>query len=307
MKGLTTEMKEQVRSALIAYRSNYPTLNRAAESLQGVSSATVSQLCNGKYELISDEMFVRIATQIGFAFDSWNLHEGKTFKEITFTLSDAQSYKNVTWIVGDAGCGKTTAAIEYRRTHRNVFYILCSEDMRRSDFVREIAKQVGAPTDTTNLRDMLENAISMISFLGNPLLIFDEGDKLTDSVFNYFISIYNRLEGHSGIVFLSTDYIKRRMEAGLRYNKKGYKEINSRIGRRFFDVSPTEENDIYAICQANNLTDRADIEEVLKDAKRSDNDLRRVKRCIHRQKRIIEAKRVNNEKLKMKNGGDTDE
>lgn len=307
MKGLTTEMKEQVRSALIAYRSNYPTLNRAAESLQGVSSATVSQLCNGKYELISDEMFVRIATQIGFAFDSWNLHEGKTFKEITFTLSDAQAYKNVTWIVGDAGCGKTTAAIEYRRTHRNVFYILCSEDMRRSDFVREIAKQVGAPTDTTNLRDMLENAISMISFLGNPLLVFDEGDKLTDSVFNYFISIYNRLEGHSGIVFLSTDYIKRRMEAGLRYNKKGYKEINSRIGRRFFDVSPTEENDIYAICQANNLTDRADIEEVLKDAKRSDNDLRRVKRCIHRQKRIIEAKRVNNEKLKMKNGGDTDE
>lgn len=300
-------MKEQVRSALIAYRSNYPTLNRAAESLQGVSSATVSQLCNGKYELISDEMFIRIATQIGFAFDSWNLHEGKTFKEITFTLSDAQAYKNVTWIVGDAGCGKTTAAIEYRRTHRNVFYILCSEDMRRSDFVREIAKQVGAPTDTTNLRDMLENAISMISFLGNPLLVFDEGDKLTDSVFNYFISIYNRLEGHSGIVFLSTDYIKRRMEAGLRYNKKGYKEINSRIGRRFFDVSPTEENDIYAICQANNLTDRADIEEVLKDAKRSDNDLRRVKRCIHRQKRIIEAKRVNNEKLKMKNGGDTDE
>lgn len=307
MKGLTTEMKEQVRSALIAYRSNYPTLNRAAESLQGVSSATVSQLCNGKYELISDEMFVRIATQIGFAFDSWNLHEGKTFKEITFTLSDAQAYKNVTWIVGDAGCGKTTAAIEYRRTHRNVFYILCSEDMRRSDFVREIAKQVGAPTDTTNLRDMLENAISMISFLGNPLLVFDEGDKLTDSVFNYFISIYNRLEGHSGIVFLSTDYIKRRMDAGLRYNKKGYKEINSRIGRRFFDVSPTEENDIYAICQANNLTDRADIEEVIKDAKRSDNDLRRVKRCIHRQKRIIEAKRVNNEKLKMKNGGDTDE
>jgi hypothetical protein len=291
MKGLTTEMKEQVRSALIAYRSNYPTLNRAAESLQGVSSATVSQLCNGKYELISDEMFIRIASQIGFAFDSWNLHEGKTFKEITFTLSDAQAYKNVTWVVGDAGCGKTTAAIEYRRTHRNVFYILCSEDMRRSDFVREIAKQVGAPTDTTNLRDMLENAISMISFLGNPLLVFDEGDKLTDSVFNYFISIYNRLEGHSGIVFLSTDYIKRRMEAGLRYNKKGYKEINSRIGRRFFDVSPTEQNDIYAICQANNLTDRADIEEVLKDARRSDNDLRRVKRCIHRQKRIIEARR----------------
>ena len=30
MKGLTTEMKEQVRSALIAYRSNYPTLKKLA-------------------------------------------------------------------------------------------------------------------------------------------------------------------------------------------------------------------------------------------------------------------------------------
>ena len=35
---------------------------------------------------------------------------------------------------------------------------------------------------------MLEYAIGMIAFLNNPLIIFDEGDKLTDSVFNYFIS-----------------------------------------------------------------------------------------------------------------------
>ena len=76
---LTTEMKEQVRSALIAYCENYPTRNRAAESLQNVSSATVSQLCNGKYDLISDDMFTRIAVQIGFAFDSWTLHEGNHF------------------------------------------------------------------------------------------------------------------------------------------------------------------------------------------------------------------------------------
>lgn len=43
--------------------------------------------------------------------------------------------------------------------------------MKKSDFVREISKQVGAPTDGTNLRDMLEYAISMIAFLGNPLII----------------------------------------------------------------------------------------------------------------------------------------
>lgn len=295
MKDLVIQDKDAIRDALSAYCDNYPTRNRASESLNGVSAATVSQILNSKYANISDDMFTKIAAQIGFSFEKWQLHESTAFKEITYAFSDAQLYKNVTWVVGDAGCGKTTAAIDYRKNHRNVFYILCSEDMRKSDFVREIAKQVGAPTDGTNLRDTLEYAISMIAFLNNPLIIFDEGDKLTDSVFNYFISIYNRLEGHSGIVFLSTDYIKRRMENGLRYNKKGYKEINSRIGRRFFDVRATTQNDIYAICQANGLTSEMEIKKVLKDAEASENDLRRVKKVVHAQKRIIEARKKRGE------------
>lgn len=290
MKDLAIEDKNAIRDALSAYCDNYMSRNRAAESLNGVSAATISTILNSKYTNISDDMFVRIATQIGFSFEHWTLHESETFKDVTFVLSDAQMYKNVTWVVGDAGCGKTTAAIDYRKKHRNVYYILCSEDMKKSDFVREIAKQVGAPTDGTNLRDMLEYAIGMIAFLNNPLIIFDEGDKLTDSVFNYFISIYNRLEGHAGIVFFSTDYIKRRMENGLRYNKKGYKEINSRIGRRFFDLTTTTQNDIFSICRANGLADEAEIKKVLKDAQSSENDLRRVKRCIHSRKRIIESR-----------------
>ena len=256
MKELSLEHKNAIRDALSAYCDNYLSRNRAAESLNGVSAATVSTIVNSKYTNISDDMFIRIATQIGFSFDCWEIHESVAFKEISFMMTDAQMYKNVTWIVGDAGCGKTTAAIDYRKKHRNVFYILCSEDMKKSDFVREISKQVGAPTDGTNLRDMLEYAISMIAFLG----------------------------------FLSTNYIKRRLENGLRYNKKGYKEIYSPIGRRFFEVKSTTQNDIHAICQANGLTDEAEIKKVLKDAEASENDLRRVKRCVHSRKRIMDAR-----------------
>ena len=89
---------------------------------------------------------------------------------------------------------------------------------------------------------------------------------------------------------MSTDYIKRRMENGLRYNKKGYKEINSRIGRRFFDLNATSQNDIYAICKANGLNSEAEIKQVLKDAASTDNDLRRVKRVVHAQKRRAESR-----------------
>lgn len=291
MKGLTVKNKDAIRDALMAYCENFPSRNRASESLQGVSAAVVSQILNSKYDSISDDMFSRIAAQIGFSFENWAICESENYRLANYVLADAQMYKNVTWLVGDAGCGKTTAAIEFRRSHRNVFYILCSEDMKRSDFVREIAKQVGAPTDSTNnLRDMLDYALGMIGFLQNPLIIFDEGDKLTDCVLNYFISIYNRLEGRAGIVFLSTDYIKRRMENGLRYNKKGYKEINSRIGRKFFDLNATSRNDIYAICQANGLTNEAEIKRVMQEAEVADNDLRRVKRFVHATKRRAESR-----------------
>ena len=296
MKGLTIQDKDAIRDALMGYCENFPSRNRASESLQGVSAAVVSQILNSKYESISDDMFSRIAAQIGFSFEHWTICESDNYRLATYVLADAQMYKNVTWMVGDAGCGKTTAAIEFRRTHRNVFYILCSEDMRRSDFVREIAKQVGAPTDSTNnLRDMLDYALGMIGFLQNPLLIFDEGDKLTDCVLNYFISIYNRLEGRAGIVFMSTDYIKRRVDNGLRYNKKGYKEINSRIGRKFFDLNTTSRNDVYAICQANGLTNEAEIKRVLKDVETCDNDLRRVKRVVHARKRRAERQKGRDE------------
>ena len=291
MRNLTITDKDDIRNALSAYCDNYPTRNRASESLTGVSAATVSQIINSKYANISDDMFTKIASQIGFSFEQWQLHESNTYTDLTFTFAESQMYKNVTWVVGDAGCGKTASAINYRKNHRNVFYILCSEDMRKSDFVRAIAKQVGAPTDGTNLRDTLEYALTLIAFMNNPLLIFDEGDKLTDSVLYYFISIYNRLENRAGIVFLSTDYMKRRIENGLRYNKKGYKEINSRIGRRFFEVCPTTQNDIYAICKANGLSDEAEIKKVLKDAEASENDLRRVKKIVHARKRSIELKR----------------
>ena len=288
MKELSKQDKDAIRDALISYCGNYPSQNRAAESMKGVSAATVSQIINSKYTSISDDMFTRIAVQIGHNLDRWTLHESDTFRRITFAMSDAQAYRNVTWVVGDAGCGKTTAAIEYRRTHRNVFYILCSEDMKKGDFVREIARTVGIRTDGYNIREVWSLILEDVVQMEAPLLVFDEADKLTEPVFHYFISLYNKLEDKAGIVFLSTDYIKKRVELGLRYRKPGYKEFYSRMGRKYFELEATSAADVYAICMANGLQDKKRIDEVIRDAETCDFDLRRVKKAIHRAKRMSE-------------------
>jgi DNA transposition AAA+ family ATPase len=279
---LTNNEKEQIREGLRQYVAKFPSQNKAAQSLTGTSSATLSSILQGKWEYISDEMWRNLGAQIGLYTGGWNVVETHAWKEMTFVMDDARQVKNVTWVVGEAGCGKTTAARLYAAEHSEVFYVLCSEDMKKSDFVREVAKRIGQKTEGYSVRELLDRIIDDLIQMEAPLLLFDEADKLPERVFHYFIDLYNRLEDKCGMVFFSTNYIKRRMANGLRYNKCGYNEIHSRIGRKFFELERTDARDVYAVCAANGVTAKSDISKVVRDAEGYDFDLRRVKKSVLR-------------------------
>ncbi len=284
---ITMKEKNAISERLRAYVAKYPSQTKAAGSLKGVSVGTVSNILNGRFENISDEMFRNVASQVGgMGTPSWQIVETGAYQEITEVLSDAQRWRSVRWVTGEAGCGKSTTARVYLQDHKEVFYILCSEDMKKGDFVREIARTVGIRTEGCNIREVWGLILDDIIQMDAPLLVFDEADKLTEPVFHYFISLYNKLEEKCGVVFLSTDYIAKRISNGLKYQKPGYKEFYSRIGRKFFTLEPTDQNDVYIICTANGLTSRQDIDAVMKEAATCDYDLRRVKDSIHKVKRM---------------------
>lgn len=284
------QQKTQIQEALAAYMAKYPSRNKAAQSLKGVSAPTISSIMNDNWDNISDDMWRNIAAQVstGTGSTEWQIVATAANQEMNYVLDDAQRWRNVTWVVGDAGCGKTTTARQYEAEHAEAFYILCSEDMRRGDFIRDIASRIGLRTDGYTLRDNLDAIIAALVQMQHPLLIFDEADKLSERVFHYFIDLYNRLEERCGIVFFSTAYIKRRIKIGLRYDKKGYNEIDSRIGRKFFELEPTSPSDVYAVCAANGLKDKATISAIIREVEECDFDLRRVKKAIHKAKRISE-------------------
>lgn len=289
METLSIKEKDQIRENLRAYTARYASQNKASGSLKSVSVAVISKVLNGKYDNISDEMWRNIASQVARVKETgWQIVETPAYQEIQYALDDAQHWRNVTWVVGEAGCGKTTTAHLYTDKNRDVFYILCSEDMKKGDFVREIAQKAGIRTEGHNIREVWNLILDDIIQMERPLLIFDEADKLTEPVFHYFISMYNKLEDKCGIVFMSTDYIKRRIERGLRYRKPGYKEFYSRIGRKYFELEETTANDVYSICVANGVQDKKKIEEIIRDTEGCDFDLRRVKKAVHRTKRMGE-------------------
>ena len=80
------------------------------------------------------------------------------------------------------------------------------------------------------------------------------------------------------------------MENGLAYNKKGYDEIFSRVCRRFIDLTPVTAHEVDALCRANGLDDDRKIAEVVKDASTCRFDLRRVRKAVHKTRRIAEIR-----------------
>ena len=197
---ITMKEKDAISESLRAYVAKYPSQTKAAGSLKGVSVGTVSNILNGRYENISDEMFRNVASQVGgVSATGWQIVETGAYQEITAVLSDAQRWRNVTWVTGEAGCGKSTTARVYLQEHKEVFYILCSEDMKKGDFVREIARTVGIRTEGYNIREVWGLILDDIIQMDAPLLVFDEADKLTEPVFHYFISLYNKLEEKCGV------------------------------------------------------------------------------------------------------------
>ena len=125
--------------------------------------------------------------------------------------------------------------------------------------------------------DMMDDIIDTLKRKESPLLVLDEADKLSDQVLYFFISLYNQLEEHCGIILCATSFLKKRIEKGIRMKRKGYEEIYSRMGRKFVSLQVINSEDVAAVCVANGLTDAKEINRIVED---SDCDLRRVKRAV---------------------------
>ncbi len=70
---MTQEQKQQISDQLRAYVEQKGSGNKAAASMNGVSSATISKVLAGKWETISEDMWRSIAAQTGHKAEGWQL------------------------------------------------------------------------------------------------------------------------------------------------------------------------------------------------------------------------------------------
>ena len=154
--------KEAISAKLRGYVESKESQNAAAKSLRGVSAATVSQMLNGKWELIADDMWRTVANQIGYDPRRWAVVETEGYARMTQVLSDAQRHSLVMAVVGDAGCGKSQAIKTYAGQNRGVIALSCSEYWNRKEFLGELLQSLGVEPGGTTVADMVHEVIRQI-------------------------------------------------------------------------------------------------------------------------------------------------
>ena len=287
LNGLTQARKEAIVELLNSYVDHKGSANKAAKTLTTASGGTISNMKSGKWQSIADGLWLAMEREIKQQYadqtntvnlKQWNIVDTKDYVAMQQFLSDAQTDALVLAITGEAGSGKSIAIKEYASANQEVYALSCSSYWRSRLFLSNLLRAMGRDSGGYTVGEMMDEVVLKLKRDTAPIIVLDEADKLPDEVLYFFISMYNEVEDHCGIVLCATDNLEKRLKRGLRLNKKGYKEIYSRIGRRFIQLSGSTDHDIAQVCMANGITDAKQIKKVVDD---SEGDLRRVKRKVY--------------------------
>jgi hypothetical protein len=269
--------KTQIAEKLQEYIHLMGSQNKAANAI-GISGATVNHVVKHNWDNIKADMWRTIAAHLGITESEWVTVQTRDFKLISSVLADAQNNSHVHAIIGNAGTGKTLTLRHYSNNNRNTYLLCCNEYWNKKYFLAELLTSMGRDISGMTVAEMMADVVRALKKMRKPLIIMDEADKLNDTVLYFFITLYNQLEDHCGIVMCATDHLAKVLRRGLKLNKKGYQEIFSRVGRSFIELKGVGSSDVAQICIANGVSDKESIKQVFEDC---DNDLRRVKRKVH--------------------------
>lgn len=134
---------------------------KASAAFKGVSETVISHLLSGNWQPYSEDMFRKIAAQIGFNSKEWQFADTFNASTMLEDLEDAKLNSLVLTIIGDAGAGKSATTKKFASENKNIFRIECGQYWDRAFFLTEILSQMGAkdiePKVAYMMRDIVTN------------------------------------------------------------------------------------------------------------------------------------------------------
>lgn len=223
--------------------------NELANKL-GVSSATLSNIENERWEKLKDEMLLKIWNEVKGS--DWQLIETYNFQRIVESCSHSRENHRMIGVIGQTGAGKSTALKEYYLSNEQTYYVVCQKSTTSRVFFKQLLREMGV-LFTGTLYEMIERISDELNKQAQPLILIDEAGKLSQTVLEHIHDLRNKTEHTTGIVMAGVEYFKNNLENAVRKNKEGMPEFYDRIAA-WIELTTPKKNEIRLICEVNGIT-----------------------------------------------------
>jgi hypothetical protein len=229
-----------------------------------INGAALSTILAGKYGANESSMLQKIAKSLDYKESDWKIVTTLSdYKKIESLLKDAKNESMWFALSNKAGSGKTGPLEDLfnKDTTGTIVFIQAEVWSARQFLLKLVSKTIGDQVlegskykSIANLTDLVVNYFNDMS-LTSPVFMIDEFDKLKPAAKCALIPIFNRTEERLGAILSGTENFEKEMKAGVRLHKKGYDELDSRVGRTYIHLRGASKTEIYDICAANGISD----------------------------------------------------
>mgnify|MGYP006280430887 CR=1 FL=1 len=270
--------KLKIKKTLIQFTKKKGISNNELASLIGVSSATISNIVNERWDTLKEEMLVRVWNTVKPS--TWKIIGTSNFNAVQALCNEAQTNQRMYGLIGYTGAGKTTALFEYYRSNPRVYYVVGKKSMRPKRFFEKLLKQMGILFSGT-IYDMIERIAQELNKKPGTLLIIDEAGKLDQTMFMYLHDLRDETINTTGMVLAGVEYFKANLLKAVEKQKQGMPEFMGRI-MAWQELNTPTKKEIEAICEKNGLADKQKIKELGRI-----RDFRRLANSIENHKIIV--------------------
>lgn len=253
---MKNEQKQQVRAALLRYAATFAGKQQAAASLSGITSASIEQMMQGNYEMVTDQDWRNIARQVGFYQGGWVPADTSVFVLLRLLMDDAREFATHYAIAMAGGSGKTFAAMQYVSDYEGCCYLQADATYNMRSFMAALLGmlQINAQGTIPAMQQQLYTRLDT----GNcRLLVIDNAHLLKERVLNLLLQIADMPGGKCGFVLLGNAALGARVLSAT----------GNMAGIRTISLSNTNPADVAMVCKANGL----DIPELVERVKEESN------------------------------------
>ena len=239
---LTNEIRERIRTAIVADRENYRSDNRHSVAL-GISASVYNAIKKGNYDRqVSEANWICIARRLGVVLKkemAWVAAETPTFLFINEQLTLCQQSSISAILCDMPNIGKTFTARIYAQNHRHAVYVDCSQVKSKQKLIRHIAKEFGVGNNG-RYSDVYADLVGYLRVIDTPLIILDEAGDLQYEAFLELKALWNATERCCAWYMMGADGLKQKIERAIEGKKVGYTEMLSRYGDTYSRVTPED-------------------------------------------------------------------